>query len=221
MSATLIEPKVRTVLTVRLEHDSDTECPIGESGDVKEKIVSFGRNHVNHDDYEKYFEYTSEGWAPKIGLRRQLATGTAFLLSYYEHGLCKWSLSGEGPQCRWDSVGMAGIYWLPSDVPKDRRETYARGAMEEYTNWCNGNCYGYMIEATTYTTIEKDGKEYTNEETEDVDSCWGFIGSDYFMERVVEEINGYLASHKVDEIKLRGEAKDVASYTDMPKANAA
>lgn len=44
--------------------------------------------------------------------------------------------------------------------------------LEEYTDWCNGNVYGYTIEA-------QDGS--------DIDSCGGFIGDTYIVEHLKEQ----------------------------------
>jgi hypothetical protein len=194
------------VLTVRLENDYDAENPIGQSGDSRERFVSFNQRHRSFADPDEFFEWTPKGYVPKIGLRRQLATGCAALLDYYEHGQCRWSLSGFGPQCRWDTSRGAGIYWLPTDVPKDMREEYARAALEEYTDWCNGNCYYYSIETDT---------------GEHVDSCGGFIGSDYFMQEVADTITNYLKDHEVGAIHVEGGAAWLAQYHELPKENAA
>jgi hypothetical protein len=43
------------------------------------------------------------------GLRSKLRTGLAFFASYYQHGRCVWFLPGEGPNCPWDSVRVAGL----------------------------------------------------------------------------------------------------------------
>ena len=41
--------------------------------------------------------------------------------------------------------------------------TYAQRVAETYTEWANGECYGYILH-------DADGHE--------IDSCWGFIGRD-------------------------------------------
>ena len=47
----------------------------------------------------------------------------------------------------------------------------AVGVIEEYEKWCNGECYGYVIE---------------NASGEELDSCWGFIGEEYAKESAIE-----------------------------------
>lgn len=193
------------VLTVRLENDPDTENPIGQSGDSRERIVSFNKKHLSYADPEEFFDWTPEGMVPKIGLRRQLETGCAVLLDYYEHGNCLWSLAGFGPQCRWDTSRGAGIYWLPTDVPKDQREKYAESAMDEYSDWCNGTCYYYSIEDDAGETI---------------DSCGGFIGSAHFMEEVKDVVESYLEDHEVEEIVVEGDSAWLNEHYPLPQVKA-
>jgi hypothetical protein len=188
-------------------NDSDAECPIGQSGDSREKIVSFGHRHSNYANPNDYLDRTNDGKAIfKLGIRRQLATSCAFVLSYHEHGSCVWSLMGEGPQCQWDTVQFAGIYWVPTDVPQDERRTYAKAALREYTDWCNGACYGYSIET---------------EDGETVDSCFGYIGDEYLMTEVKKALESYMKDHEVADVVITGEAAWLANYHELPKANAA
>src|SRR5690242_20587136 len=47
-------------------------------------------------------------------------------LSYFEHGLCLWSVAGELPtaaRCPWDSVSFAGV-WLPDTETLTSAEPY-------------------------------------------------------------------------------------------------
>ncbi len=49
----------------------------------------------------------------------------------------------------------------------------ARQACDAYTQWCNGDVYGYQVERIT-TCAHCGG-----ESKESLDSCWGFYGLDY------------------------------------------
>ena len=55
--------------------------------------------------------------------------------------------------------------------------------IEEYSNYVNGECFGYTI---AYKNADKQGYR-------DVDSCWGFIGSEY----IEEEVNAILKNLEV------------------------
>ena len=156
-------------LTLKIYNDSDCECPIGESGDESERILLFRKGSTFYADIYDYFHVNEdkEVVPDTIRLQRQLDCETAFVVSCYEHGAVHYSLQGEGSSCPWDSTSFAGIYWLPSDVTPERRKSYARGMMESFTDWCNGNCFGYVLE---------------DESGEEIDSCWGFIGDDHIID---------------------------------------
>lgn len=156
-------------LVIRIEHDQDVDNP-SEDGDGQWQLYSFNTRHVRfkHPD-----NFTS------IGFRRKLQVGLAFKLAYYEHGLCRWSFSGEGPQCPWDSVQFAGVLvWeeAPENMgPKtyDERKKDAAAFLEVYTDWCNGQTYYYVLE-------DEDGST--------VDSCGGFIGLDHLFDGIADAI---------------------------------
>ena len=175
-------------------YDSDVERP--DSGYDGWRPVSFSCRHSNFEHPDRYRLQRREN----IGLRRKLQVGLAFWLSYYEHSLCKWSLRGEGPQCPWDSVTMAGILiWTgkPAGIGAKTyadRATDARHFLEQYTDWCNGNCYWFSLDDT-------DGKL--------LDCCGGFIGTD----QLAEAINDVLKDS--DRVIVEGEAAYLAKYLSL------
>ncbi len=138
-------------------------------------ILSLNRRHVNFDP---------------DGIESAIETNPdAVLLSYFEHGGCLWSVAGELPpgcRCPWDSVSFAGI-WLPDADTLASARNYggftrrmfmrkrARQACDAYTDWCNGDVYGYEIEKVS--SCPNCGQE----EAEPVESCWGFYGLDYCL----------------------------------------
>lgn len=50
-------------------------------------------------------------------------------------------------------------------------DKYAQSCLDEYVKWCNGDCYGIVVE-----TFTKEGDEWVQTEE---DACWGFIGGEY------------------------------------------
>ena len=113
-------------------------------------------------------------------------------LSYFEHGQCIWGVAGtltNTPDFRWDGVGYAGI-WVPdkcclthiqgSDPSEDKRKLEAiecaKQACEEYTSWCNGECYGIII---AWYDAEGD--------LLNTDACWGYIGWKYADTQLKED----------------------------------
>ena len=85
-----------------------------------------------------------------------------FPLYKYEHGGVAYSIGPFG--CPWDSGQVGYILINPNECPQP--EKYATGVCEEFSQWCNGEVYGYVIEG-------KDGDH--------LDSCWGFYGYDYAL----------------------------------------
>jgi len=56
---------------------------------------------------------------------------------------------------------------------------YADAICGEYASWCEGDCYGCVVETFTLAGDEDDPRwEREGEE----DACWGFIGSDHAMD---------------------------------------
>lgn len=113
----------------------------------------------------------------------------AVFLDVYDHSGQCWSISGGGMQCRWDTSSGAGA-WVPdkclleqieSDVKegKDRRTQcrhYAKQFLDTYNDIISGNIYGCVVQ-----THDLDG------ELIDEDSCWGFIGSEYAEQSLLDE----------------------------------
>lgn len=211
----------------------------------------------------------------------------AVLLSYFEHGLCRWGVAGtmsNMPDFRWDGTRFAGVWWpddscrehiissaiaklLPQSVkveyksklnpdgtcitrpPKKGEKPYfadgtciderfsnmimltmldgkdygpfksfesayrsaarrldikvtaaaivrgrrlaaeecAAQACDEYTKWCNGECYGVVVDI-----FDPQGNHI------DHDSCWGMIGADYAGGDALEEHMGYAEERKIE-----------------------
>ena len=183
----------KTMKTLTIGYDHDVERP--DSTYDGWKPISFSRRHNNFVHPDHYCLSKPEN----IGLRRKLEVGLAFWLSYYEHGLCRWSLRGEGSQCRWDSVDIAGLLiWTgkPSDMGArtyEDRAKDARNFLEEYTDWCNGNCYWFSLE----------------DHQKILDSCGGFIGTEPLTEAINEALDDS------DRVMVKGEAADLAPYLHL------
>lgn len=151
--------------------DVDVPNPLDDWSEMG-TILSLNRRHRNFDPdgAEAAIEHNHD----------------AVPLSYYEHGLCLWSVAGELPpvaRCPWDSVRFAGV-WLPDAETLESARNYsgftrrmfmrkrARQACAAYTQWCNGDLYGYEIERLL--TCGECGAD----QAESLDSCWGFFGLD-------------------------------------------
>lgn len=185
--------------TVQIHHDEECDCPCENDGSWQ--FYSFSSRHNRYKNPE---EFLTPNLKPKLGTLNKLRVGLAFFLDYYEHGLCVWSVSGEGPQDRWDTAKFAGIaVWEenPSNMGAktyEDRKADCRSAAEEYTNWCNGQCYGYII-------VDNENND------EIVDSCFGFIG-DYIAEAIQEAMP---EDATPENTTVSGAAKDIADYLEI------
>lgn len=197
-------------LIIKIHQDHPYESPNDWGG---WKVQSFLSRHQNVEPEDVGFEYDYDAGChkPDKELQEALDSGMAFMLDYYEHGLCRWSLSGEGPQCRWDNSRFAGILTFeaePGDLPcgpdgtPGQRRDYAKRYLEIYTSWCNGEVYAYS------TSVEKEcctcGTYVDAEDDLDFDlpACTGFIGDDW--------IEGALAD-------IRDQVPDFDSYEIVVK----
>ncbi len=156
---------------VTIYPDADVPNPLDDCSEMG-TILSLNRRHPNFDPAG--VEYAID------------RNPDAVPLSYFEHGLCRWSVAGELPatcRCPWDSVPLAGV-WLPDAGTLVSARPYgcftrrqfmrkrAREACDAYTQWCNGEVYGYEI--ARVGTCPRCGEE----RAEPVDACWGFFGLD-------------------------------------------
>jgi len=135
------------------------------------------------------------------------------LLSYFEHGNCLWGVKGTMngmPDFRWDGTDTAGV-WYPDDCLRKeadmeglkkgtperakRMEEFAAQACETWTQYCNGEVYGYSVRIYKLLKLE-DGSPvdaigvYEDESALFQDSCYGFFGREYAeqeMEGLVED----------------------------------
>lgn len=172
-----------TKLTLRVNHDSDVDCPA--DNDCEWKLHSFSRRHFNykHPSDVGLGELDSDGnpTPENAELAEKLRVGHAFILSCFQHGNTIWSLKGTGPQCRWDTAQNAGL--LVWDHPADEmgaktveeRQKDARRFLETYNAWCNGETYWWALK---------------DEEGEVVESCGGYIGPnlDHMWESILDAV---------------------------------
>jgi hypothetical protein len=185
----------RTITFIEIEHDHFPVNPL-EDYDCYGQIFSFSRRHVN------FLQLNAEN---EDEARKELELDYDYFLplSYAEHGLCQWSVYGQGYQCPWDSVSFAGVY-VPSnyekeglDAIKDESERhkklveFATSACNVYTAYCNGQVFGYKV--TTYNLVKDEHgddiecEDYYNQSQpeKEYDSCYGF----YNLDDIKYEIN--------------------------------
>jgi len=193
------------IVFVKISYDQDAEG-IFEDGMSNGQIYSFSSRHVNFIGYNKEEE-----------IEDLLQNHEAVPLSYFEHGNSLWMVAGDpapaGVEFRWDGRRFAGL-WVPDDDVfanidyngkttgaeriKKLRE-YAAGICETYTQWCNGEVYGYQAELYELQRDEEgdpitERGDYTCSHVNvlEEDSCWGFYGWDTVEEAATEAVQGML-----------------------------
>lgn len=72
------------------------------------------------------------------------------------------------------SLGPGDIAW--------QAKLYCAAILEEYVNWCNGDVYGCCVE-----TFKKIGEDDDAWESISSDECWGFIGSEYAEQALLDD----------------------------------
>jgi hypothetical protein len=175
------------ILFVESAHDQDCGNPCTDV-DGMGHIRSLSNRHINNISYEEAEELLKTD--PDV-----------IPLSYYEHGNSVWMVSGSarestpGIEFTWDGTRFAGV-WIPDDCVREsytgqdglsRRDWMTKQAeicCDEYTKWANGDCWGYDVQV--HKVRKSDGNvfddfdDYRFDTALFDDSCWGFIGWDYF-----------------------------------------
>ena len=149
--------------------DGDAPNPLDDWSEMG-SILSLNRRHRSFDPARVELAIESNPDAVPLG--------------YFEHGLCLWSVAGElpaGARCPFDSVPFAGV-WLPDSETLESARNYggrtrhhfmrkrARQACAVYTDWCNGEVYGFEIVRIAICPC------CGEEQAHPVESCWGIYG---------------------------------------------
>lgn len=127
-------------------------------------VHSFNRRHLNFADPDDFGLVMKGDRVTSIhpGIRRRLETGTAFILSAYDHSGIVWSLGGEGFKCSFDTAPVAGILFIERQRGKGlkERQAEARAFLQHWNAWCNGDIWDVSV--------------WENDDPIDSASCFGF-----------------------------------------------
>lgn len=186
---------MKTILILKILHDSDCESPA--DCDLTWRVRTFDRHKfktcVSPSDYVDHMD----GHEPilKKKYRDLMDRGLCFWLSCYQHGSVKWEL-GPVSHCRWDSASHAGLLIWENDwkelgprTKEDRRKD-AKAFIQNYTDWCNGACYGYDLrtceipDETDPEDLTSKGLSALHKQGKDIDSCFGFVGTDSLEDQI-------------------------------------
>lgn len=175
-------------ITVKLVMDRDAENPrnwdnlgtmvcahrryttMGDEDGIK-KALQFIRRHLSEAQLDEMgFD---EDHVPSIEEALE-KTGQVILLPIYMYDHSGIALQTTPFACRWDSGKLGFIFVTKEDVRneygwklitqarKEKIHSYLEGEVETYHQFVSGDVWGFVV--------EEDGNE--------VDSCWGFFGSD-------------------------------------------
>jgi hypothetical protein len=175
-------------LTVEIEIDQDCSSP-RENCNLG-TIVGFHRDYKLTDDGVSFD-------CPEAVMAHVKASGAIALPVYmYEHSGVMLSTGAFG--CPWDS-GQVGVIYVEREKvlkdysvkrisPKVREKVLAclKAEVEEFSKYLNGECYGFVI------SRPKCCEACGNTSSDELDSCWGFIGFEYAKQSAIEAADGVL-----------------------------
>ncbi len=178
-----IETIEQEKVTIKLYQDFAPENP--RQWDNPSKLLIFGgRNCIDVNELDMTIRTEDySGWEEIEQVVMDAFPGCELLPVYrYEHGSVAYNTTGFS--CPWDS-GRVGLIvctretmieeWGKKRATKAVREKarkYMAGEVETYSQWANGDVYGYVVE-------DKEGNH--------LDSCWGFYGIDYCREEALSQ----------------------------------
>lgn len=159
---------------------------------------------INDDVYELWQENHSrrleyQDYLMELFIKKNLVIP----VSAYEHG--EITISASGRRAGWDSFdsGQLGfVYVSHEDIKKEfnvkrltkkvleRAEKILRGEVETYDDYLTGQVYGFIIE---------------DENDEELESCWGFLGDYKYCLSEAKSVADFLAEKKEEELKLYDE----------------
>lgn len=166
-------------LKAGIDHDPDCEQPYADDEGVRIVVLhrrykdpSEGKCGRSPDEVRRWAKDNARDWY-------------VIPLWMYDHSGTAYAVGDQNPfSCPWDS-GRVGIIALKKDEwgkgrgeRNAKRLEYAKGIAREYTEWANGECYGFSL-------FDADGEQ--------VESCIGFVGLEDVENAAAEAAKAYLA----------------------------
>lgn len=210
------------IVFVEADHDQDCSNPC-EDCDGFGSIRSLSNRHINNIDIDEavellksdadavalsYFEHGQSLWmvagsdatrTPGVEFQWD---GTRFAGVWIPDKCVRESFTSVLSGKRTGNAGELAVK-TTLDTNADgltRREwmvKQAEHACETYTEWANGQCFGYDVQVFKVLRGEdgevyEDREDYRRETPLQDDSCWGFIGWDYFEDEMRDVTRGIL-----------------------------
>ena len=173
----LIEKRNVGNYVVKMYYDSFPTSPREMNENFGKVAMFHSRYHFPNDD-----DYTQEQALAILENKEYLS----LLVYAYEHGNISLSTKRNYPfNCQWDSSCVGITYVSHENIIKtfgkldiSKATALLESEIEEYSHYLNGEVFGYEV-------IEKVSCDSCNcIQEKDIDSCWGYIGRDYFEEQV-------------------------------------
>ena len=175
------------------------ECPSDPRGDDNLGTMacfhgSYGlgdKHNYNHNDYESWDEM-------EAAIMRNEYVGVILPLYLYDHSGI--TMNTTGFSCRWDS-GQVGFIFISKAKIRDQYsvkriskkllkqvEKYLVEEVKTYDQYLTNDIYGFRI---TDTSID-----------EEIDSCWGYYGTEDCMEEAEGSVNVLLQADKNGQMEM-------------------
>ena len=190
-----IETKTIGKYKIEIISDDDPCDPRGD--DNLGTMVCFHRGYNLGDDHS--FDDPAALNQYLKSVKRKM--GVILPLYLYDHSGI--TMNTTGFTCHFDS-GQVGVIYITKEKMREeysyqrvskkliaRVTQYLIGEVETYDQYLTGDVYGFRI-----TNIDTD---------EEVDSCWGFYGSDYCMEEAEGIVNYRLGVDKHGQLEFQME----------------
>lgn len=148
---------------------------------------NLGDNHdIRSEDFESWGEVEEY-------LKKELEAVIILPLYLYDHSGI--TISTSPFSCQWDSGQIGFVYITKEDLKKEgvskaKAKKILEGEIKIYDDYIRGNVYGYKV-------IDEQGNE--------IDSCWGFIG-EYDDNYIIDEAKGII-DYEVEEKRKQKQKK--------------
>ena len=162
--------------TGHIERDSDCEDP-RNSNNLCHMVCGHRRYRLG--DINPYSLRDFDGW-DALEKRIKDDNPGCHILPIYMLDHSGITISTKPFSCPWDS-GQIGFIYIPLDTLEaefaeysdDLAERIMKEEVEVYDKFLRGECYGFTIK---------------NEEGDEVDSCWGYVGHDNVRSAILDAI---------------------------------
>ena len=173
--------------TINIIYDPDPQNPRTEWDNLG-KMICF---HNRYDLGDKH------NYQSPIECAENINEKTAIILPLYLYDHSGPTINTTGFSCPWDSGQVGIIYVTKTDIRKEygwkrlskKRKAlinqYLGNEVEIYDYYLKNEVFGYSI-----MKLEKECPMCQHNEAEEIDSCWGFYGTDFEGNGLLEQAKG-------------------------------